>query len=257
MKRRRRVNESAEDMWLRFQSGDDSASEDLLRYYEPSVKHVAERLAKGLPSHVDVEDLSAIGMMGLYDAMCRYEDRGYKFITYAKFRIRGAILDYLRSVDHGTRSMRKSAREVKKARWELTGELGRMPAATDIADFLGITVEEFYEIEAAEDRAVHISMSPLPDKDNSNIEVTWTSIEDTLADKQTTVDLMSELEDPIDRLSDIFDTLNEQEQAVLSLYYQTDLSLKEIGNLLGVTESRACQVYTKTLDKILVPMSLG
>jgi len=254
-KRRRLLNESPEDMWERFASGDDSASDDLLRHYEPQVRYVAERLAKGLPSHVDIEDLAAIGMMGLYDAMCRYEDRGYKFITYAKFRIRGAILDYLRSVDHGTRSMRKSARELKKARWALTSELNRMPKPSEIADFLKITVDELYDIEADEDRAVHISMSPISEEGDG--DVTWTSIEDTLADKQSTIDLMIELEDPIDRLTEIFETLNDQEQAVLSLYYQTELSLKQIGKLLGVTESRACQIYTNTLDKVLEPMSLG
>lgn len=256
MVRRRRLNETPEQMWERFQSGDDRASEDLLRYYEPQVRYVAERLAKSLPSHVDIEDLSAIGMMGLYDAMCRYEDRGYKFITYAKFRIRGAILDYLRSVDHGTRSMRKASREVKKARWTLTAELNRMPKPSEIAEFLNISIEELYAIEAEEDRAIHVTMSPMPE-DGSDFSVTWTSIEDTLADKQTTVEMMSELEDPIERLSEIFETLTDQQQAVLSLYYQTELSLKQIGQLLGVTESRACQIYTDTLDKILEPMSLG
>jgi len=255
MKKRFR-NLSEEELWIDISAGDIGATDELVRRYMPLVNSIVHKTRVGIPSHIDIDDLTAVGMMGLYDAIMKYEDQGNRFGTYAKWRVRGSVIDYLRSVDHGTRSMRKSERDVRNAVETLTADMQSEPTAEQIAAFLEIPLEEYYSIQTAVYAAQHVSFASFGAGDRGTDGAGSTSAYAAhLIDHSAYVDSMLEVDDAIKRLSDVFYNFSNQEQAVMSLYYLSDKNLKEIGDMLGVTESRACQIYTRTLDKIYEPLS--
>ncbi len=246
-----------EELWVEIEDDNTKAVNELVERYMPLVNSIVHKTRVGLPAHVDADDLRSVGMMGLYDAIVKYEDQGNRFGTYAKFRVRGSIIDYLRSVDHGTRSMRKSERDVRNAVEILTAVLQAEPSNQDICDFMEISLDELHEINTAVYAAQHISFSTLDQgqNDSSNGYHDHSSGID-LIDDSSYVDSMLEVDDTTDRLANVFASFSQQEQSVLALYYISDRNLKEIGEMLGVTESRACQIYTRTLDRIYEPLAL-
>ena len=206
--------------------------------YSPLVKYVAGRLGSGLPAHVEEADLVSYGLLGLIGAIERYEpDRDIKFETYAIMRIKGAIIDELRSLDWVPRSVRARAREVERANAKLEHLLQRAPTDQEIADEMGITLDEL------NDSLLQISHSSIVALDEL-----W-SVSDSSGDQ---VSLMDTIEDPNapdpsraldvgdlkDRIADSIARLPEREKLVIALYYYENLTLREIGEVLGVTESR-------------------
>ena len=239
------------DLWRRYKvDGDESARERLVVAYSPMVKFVAGRLGAGLPSHVDDADLISYGLMGLIGAIERFEpERGIKFETFAMTRIRGAIIDELRSLDWVPRSVRSRAREIEAAQVKLEHELQRAPSEAELAAKLGIDEEE-----------LRSSLLEIANSSVYALDELWT-VSDSSGDKVSLLDTISDprADDPQesldsseikDRLTEAIASLPEREQLVVALYYYENLTLREIGEVLGVTESRVSQLHTKAVMRL-------
>lgn len=232
-------------LWERYKAGDRQAREQLILHYAPLVKYVAGRVAVGLPDTIEHADLVSYGIFGLVDALEKFElERGFKFETYAITRIRGAIIDELRSVDWVPRSVRSKARAIDKAVQRLEGRLKRTPTDEELAEELEISTEELA------DRLTEVSMTSVMALDESlNVsDGDRIALVDTVQD-----DRMPMPEDSFDRvemrelLGQALEHLSEREQTVIALYYFEGMTLAQIGDILGVTESRVCQIHTKTV----------
>jgi RNA polymerase sigma factor FliA len=239
------------DLWRRYKSaGDEQARERLVVAYSPLVKYVSGRMASGLPAHVEEADLISYGLVGLISAIGRFEpEREIKFETYAITRIKGAIIDELRSLDWVPRSVRSRAREIEKANAKLEYKLQRAPTDDEMAAELEMTVDEFQEA------LLQISNSTV-----AALDELWT-VSDASGDQ---VSLLDTLQDPgapdpaavmdatdlKDRMADAIARLPEREKLVVALYYYENLTLREIGEVLGVTESRVSQLHTKAVMRL-------
>jgi RNA polymerase sigma factor for flagellar operon FliA len=234
-------------VWQEFkETGSASARERLILHYAPLVKYVAGRLGAGLPQSVEQADLVSNGMFGLMDALDKFDPaREVKFETYAIPRIRGAILDELRAMDWVPRSIRYKAREVEKAQTKLEATLGRAPTDPEIADQMGIDLDELHEVLT---QISLVSVMALEEVVGGNEKGEQRSLLDTLADAATS-DPSAGLEGQEMRglLSAAINSLSEREKIVVTLYYFEGLTLSEIGDILGVTESRVCQIHTKAV----------
>ncbi len=238
-------------LWREYRANKNPAIRDrLIVTYAPLVKYVAGRLGSGLPAHVDDEDLVSYGLLGLIGAIERYDpDRDVKFETYAIARIRGAIIDELRALDWVPRSVRSRARDIERAIGELEAKLGRVPTDEEIAGKLGVTTEELDE-----------SLSEISRSSIAALDELWTiggsggdqvalidTIEDTEAPDPQGALSQTELREAI---ADAIARLPEREKLVVTLYYYEELTLREIGEVLGVTESRVSQLHTKAILRL-------
>jgi RNA polymerase sigma factor for flagellar operon FliA len=239
------------DLWKRYKSdGDERARERLVVAYSPLVKYVSGRMASGLPAHVDEADLISYGLVGLISAIARFEpEREIKFETYAITRIKGAIIDELRSLDWVPRSVRARARAIERANAKLEGKLQRAPTDEEMSAELAMTVDEF---QAA---LLQISNSTV-----AALDETWT-VSGSGGDQVSLLDTLQDpdAEDPAavmdqtdlrDRVADAIARLPEREKLVVALYYYENLTLREIGEVLGVTESRVSQLHTKAVLRL-------
>jgi RNA polymerase sigma factor for flagellar operon FliA len=236
------------ELWHRCKvNGDDRARERLVVAYSPLVKYVAGRMASGLPSHVEEADLISYGLMGLIGAIERFEpEREIKFETYAVSRIKGAIIDELRSLDWVPRSVRSKAREVERAHQKLENNLQRAPTEEEMADELGLAIDDFRDVllDIANSSVLALDdLWTIADPDGGQV-----SLLDTIRDPNA-IDPQSELDSAElkDRLADAIESLAERERLVIALYYYENLTLREIGEVLGVTESRVSQLHTKAV----------
>jgi RNA polymerase sigma factor for flagellar operon FliA len=244
--------EDTQALWLEF--GKDKTNkairDRLILTYAPLVKYVAGRLGSGLPAHVDEGDLVSYGLLGLIGAIERYDPtRDIKFETYAIARIKGAIIDELRAMDWVPRSVRARARHIERAIGELEAKLHRAPTDEEIAKKLGIDVAEL------EDSLTEISRSSI-----AALDELWTisssggdqvalidTIEDTQGPEPQSALAQTELKEA---LGEAIARLPEREKLVVTLYYYEELTLREIGEVLGVTESRVSQLHTKAILRL-------
>ncbi len=213
------------------------------------MKYVASRVATGLPSSVDQADLVSYGMFGLIDALEKFEpERGNKFETYAIPRIKGAIIDELRAMDWVPRSVRFKAREIEKAYSDLESILKRAPAEKEIAERLGVSLRELHEVINQISFVQVLQLDEILSVGSDRGE--QVSLLDTLADRG--VDPATGLESQETRglLAAAINSLSEREKIVVTLYYFEGLTLAEIGEILGVTESRVCQIHTKAVGQL-------
>ena len=240
------VDHDVQALWERYQgTGDPGVRERLILHYAPLVKYVAGRVAVGMPAYVEHADLVSYGIFGLMDAIEKFDlDKGYKFETYAVTRIKGAIIDELRSVAWGPRSVRAKARKVEAAIGRLEADLHRSPSEEELAEELGWGLEEL------QDTLAKVSMTSLAALD----EV----LDVGEGDRVSLVDTLQDLtaESPEESLDDVetkrllresLGRLTEREQTVLGLYYFEGMTLAQVGDVLGVTESRVCQIHTKAV----------
>jgi len=239
------------DLWSRYKkSGDEQARERLVLAYSPLVKYVAGRMSTGLPSHVEEADLISYGLLGLISSIERFDPaREIKFETFAITRIKGSIIDELRSLDWVPRSVRARAREIEKANALLEGKLHRAPTDQEMADTLEMSVDDF---QASLTRISNSSVVALDEmwtlSDSSGDQV---SLLDTIEDHQA-VDPAAAIDtsEMKDRLAEAIARLPEREKLVVALYYYENLTLREIGEVLGVTESRVSQLHTKAVLRL-------
>jgi RNA polymerase sigma factor for flagellar operon FliA len=246
------------DLWRRYKDqGDEGARERLVVAYSPMVKFVAGRLGAGLPSHVEDADLISYGLVGLIGAIERFEpERGIKFETFAMTRIRGAIIDELRSLDWVPRSVRSRAREIETAQTKLEHELQRAPTEAELAAKLNMTEEELQSalLEIANSSVYALDeLWTVSDSSGDQVSLLDTIADDSAADPQEAL-ASTEVKD---LLTEAIGGLPEREQLVVALYYYENLTLREIGEVLGVTESRVSQLHTKAVMRLKSSLQQG
>ena len=233
-----------EGLWKGFKaSGDADTRQRLIIHYSPLVKYVAGRVGAGLPRSVDQNDLASYGLFGLIDAIDKFEpDRGFKFETYAINRIKGAILDELRALDWVPRSVRSRARRIETAVVEMEHQLQRTPTEDELAINLEMDVDELREALAEIGRSGMAALDEFISGD------TQTSMGEMLADPGgISPETAFQAEETRRGLVDAINRLPERERLVVTLYYYEGMTLAEIGDVLGVTESRVCQIHAKTM----------
>ncbi|WP_424945178.1 RNA polymerase sigma factor WhiG [Blastococcus xanthinilyticus] len=249
----RRIDESGEDadalladLWRRYVDGRDAALRDrLILHYAPLVKYVAGRVGSGLPAHVEQADLISYGTFGLIDAITRYEPtREVKFESYAMARIRGAIIDELRNTDWIPRSVRVKARAFERAVAELESKLHRTPSDEEVAAAMDMDVEDIRKFLGQLSLVNVVALDELlTDDDGGSPRLGDTLQDPTALDPQA----MAEHGEARQLLARAVEQLPEREKVVVSLYYFEGLTLADIGRVLGVTESRICQLHTKAV----------
>lgn len=245
------------ELWVRLKEhGDAEAREELIVRYMRIVKYIAGRMAIHVPSSIDMDDLIGWGVLGLIDAVEKYDHRqDIKFSTYASIRVRGAIIDQIRSLDWAPRSLRAMARKIGAAREKLRHERGREPTPEDIALELGTTTEHVEDILAQLQTAQILCLDDyLPAEDNAESRKI-----DVTSDREATSPLASaEKRERQEQLVQAILRLPEQQQKVLNLYYYEELTLKEIGAVLEVSESRVCQIHSSAMKRLRsVMQSIG
>jgi len=252
------TQESAErgidDLWAEFKrTGAQTLRNQLIIFYSPFVKYVAGRVLAGLPRHFDEEDLVSYGIIGLIDAIERFEpDRNLRFETYAIPRIKGAIIDELRSIDWVPRSVRTKARAVEQAVTHLEATLRRTPNEVEVAAELEMTVGEFHK---AMRKISSVGMMALDEVLRGGDRSERSTLGETLPDSgHGPVDTF-EAKESKEALIRAVDGMPEREKTVLTMYYYDGLTLTEIGDVLGVTESRVCQIHTKALRQLRSKLS--
>jgi RNA polymerase sigma factor for flagellar operon FliA len=251
--------ERAEDtttLWRQYRRTKDQAVRDrLILTYAPLVKYVAGRLGSGLPAHVDEGDLVSYGLLGLIGAIERFDpDRDIKFETYAIARIKGSIIDELRAMDWVPRSVRARARDIERAIAELEAKLGRAPNDEEIAGKLGLTQDE-----------LDSSLSEISRSSIAALDELWT-VQGASGDQVALIDTIEDTQGPAptkaldqsemkEMIADSISRLPEREKLVITLYYYEELTLREIGEVLGVTESRVSQLHTKAILRLKARLS--
>ena len=247
------LNELAR-LWDEFKQNEvsgarEGARERLILHYAPLVKYVASRVATGLPASVDQADLVSYGMFGLIDALEKFDPgRGNKFETYAIPRIKGAIIDELRAMDWVPRSVRFKAREIEKAYSDLESIHKRGPTEKEVAARLGVTLRELHEVINQISFVQVLQLDEILSVGSDRGE--QVSLLDTLADRGTDPTTALEGEETRGLLAAAINSLSEREKIVVTLYYFEGLTLAEIGDILGVTESRVCQIHTKAVGQL-------
>ncbi|WP_086823627.1 FliA/WhiG family RNA polymerase sigma factor [Allokutzneria sp. NRRL B-24872] len=224
----------------------------LVLHYAPLVKYVAGRVGTGLPSYVDVADLVQSGIFGLVDAIEKFEpERGLKFETYAMQRIRGAILDDLRAQDWVPRSVRSRARDVERAIERLEARLQRSATDAELSEELGITVSDLRDLYAQLQLTSVVALDELIAAGRGSA-----SLAETLPDDRAEDPVASLVDqDGKRQLADAIAQLSERDRVVVTLYYFENLTLAEIGKVLGVTESRVCQLHTRAVLRLRTKLS--
>ena len=233
-----------EGLWEEFKaSGDDGIRERLILHYSPLVKYVAGRVGAGLPRSVDQNDLASYGLFGLIDAIDKFEpERGFKFETYAINRIKGAILDELRALDWVPRSVRSRARRIETAITDLEHKLQRAPTEEEIAETVEMEIDELHDALAEIGRSGIAALDEFVGGDSQ------TSMGEMLADPGgVSPEGAFQAEETRRGLVDAINRLPNRERLVVTLYYYEGMTLSEIGDVLGVTESRVCQIHAKTM----------
>ncbi len=221
--------------------------EEVLRQYLPLVRRVVQRLAARKPPHIDVDDLVSWGIVGLLDAIGKYDpSKEALFATYAQFRIRGAILDHLRSLDWVPRSVRQKASLIEKVTHQLEGRLGRPPTEDEVAAELGLGLEEYQELLA---RVGEMSLFSLEDLGFGNGEERFGAQHDR--DEEDADPFRALLtQERVSLVAEAIRRLPEREKLVISLYYQEELTMKEVGAVLRLTESRVSQLHSQAVLRL-------
>lgn len=244
------ADKTEEELWQLYrETGDSEVRDTLVRQYAPLVKYVAGKVAVGMPHNVEFDDLVGYGVFGLLDAVEKYDpNKHVKFKTYAVTRIRGAIFDELRSIDWVPRSVRQKTREVEETVQRLEASLGRAASDEEIANELGISVKDLEKTMLKISGTSILSLNDVWYTGEDNDKV---SIADSIESPHSLNPDRIVEKDEIKRvIVDAIYELPEKEKKVLVLYYYEDLTLKEIGQVLEVTESRVSQLHTKAIMRL-------
>ena len=244
------ANKTEDELWRLYRdSKNPDIREMLVKQYAPLVKYVAGKVAVGMPHNVEFDDLVGYGVFGLFDAIEKFDpDKHVKFKTYAVTRIRGAIFDELRSIDWVPRSVRQKTREIEETVRRLEASLGRPATDEEIARDLGVTVRELEKLMMKISGTSILSLNDVWYTGDDNDKV---SIADSIESPHSlNPDVIVEKEEIKRVIVQSIQELPEKEKTVLVLYYYEDLTLKEIGQVLEVTESRISQLHTKAILRL-------
>ena len=233
-------------LWTDYKdTGSREARDRLIVHYSPLVKYVAGRVSAGLPQNIEQADLVSYGIFGLIDAIDKFDtDRNIKFETYAIARIKGAIIDELRAIDWVPRSVRAKARAVEKAYSTLEASLHRTPTDAEVAEQMQISVSDLQTIF---NQVSFVGLVALDEMLSGGERGESSTLGDTLPDRGEGPVAAFEVEEMKQILASAINRLGDREKIVLTLYYYEGLTLAEIGEVLGVTESRVCQIHTKAV----------
>jgi len=230
---------------------DPAWQEQMVLQYAPLIKYIAGRLALRLPSHISQDDLISSGIIGLIDAVQKFDPgKNINFKTYAEFRIKGAMLDELRSLDWTPRSVRKKSHLIENAYVQLQRSLGRPAEAEEVAKFLGLELEEFYQLL---DETKTVSLVALEGRKVSagSLGLVETDLDEILQDDKSRDSFLevhfSELQGIMMRA---IEALPDKEKLLISLYYYEELTMKEIGQIMGYTESRISQLHSQAMYRL-------
>jgi RNA polymerase sigma factor for flagellar operon FliA len=222
--------------------------EQIVLEHTPLIRYIVNRIAVRLPSHIDLDDLHNTGVIGLMDAIDKYDpEKNCKFKTYAEFRIKGAILDQLRSLDWVPRSIRQKSRRLEQAYAEVEQRLGRPASEAEIAEALGLEIGQFHFLLNQVRGVSMINLDELRAGGDSDQPLHGDLFEDVKAENPFLLLKSREMRQAI---AECIGALPEKERLVISLYYYEDLNMKEIGSVLDITESRVCQIHTKAVARL-------
>ncbi len=224
--------------------------EELILEEIPQVKYIAQRISKGLPSHVELNDLVSAGIVGLMDAIKKFNpEKGVKFKTYAELRIKGEIVDSLRRLDWAPRDLRKNIRNLEKAELNIRHALGREPSDQELANHLDVSVEKVYKIKLGVKTLEVGSLEGGAGNNKKNDECPGTLKTLDLIKDQDGNDpfLISQKTEFKSLLIQEINNLNKRQRLVLMLYYYDELKMSQIGKILGVNESRISQLHSKAM----------
>ncbi len=243
-------NSDEKSLWKRYRKDSDRDIRDYLALkYSPLVKYVAGKVAIGMPQSVEFDDLVSYGSFGLLDAIEKFDpDRDIKFKTYAMTRIRGAIFDELRSIDWIPRSIRQKAKQVEETIAMLENKMGHTIEDEDIAKEMGLSMEDFQSLMTKISGTSIISLNDVWYLGDDNDEVSFMETLESSANLNP--DTLIEKEEIKSVIVEAIKQLPDKEKKVIVLYYYEDLTLKEIGEVLEVTESRISQLHTKAIMRL-------
>ncbi len=211
------------------------------------VKIIAYQVAVNLPPHIDVQDLISAGTIGLLESIDRFDPgKGVQFNTYASIRVRGAIMDELRSMDWMTRSMRDKSNQLEKAYDEIEKKTGRPAEVEEVADFLEISTDDLYKVLSQVSALSVLNLEDMGVNHDDGMDI-LDCIKDPDAKDPMMVANFNELKK---RVAEAVEGLPDKEKLIISLYYYDELTLKEIGRVLGLTESRVCQLHSQTMHRL-------
>jgi RNA polymerase sigma factor for flagellar operon FliA len=231
---------------------DPAWQEQMVLQYAPLVKYIASRLALRLPAHISLDDLNSSGLIGLIDAIHKFDpSKNISFKTYAEFRVRGSILDELRSLDWIPRSIRKKSTLIEKAYAELQNNMGRPAEPEEVAAALGVELEEFYQLLDETKGVSLVELESVRKTLGSPQEVSEEGFPEILKDEKIRDPFLAvhflELQEV---LVQAIDSLPDKEKLLISLYYYEELTMKEIGEIMGYTESRISQLHTQAVYRL-------
>ena len=226
----------------------EEAKENIIKDFLPFIKYTAHRLSWGLPPQLTVDDLISVGIMGLLDALQRFTEGRVKLNTFVQFRIKGAMLDELRAHNWIPKSMNKKISSVKKAHQKLEKEYGRMPDESEVTEYLGMSLEEYFKILQVANNQVTLRFEDFNDRNNNDDDL---DMMECISDPEarTPLDILEENSQK-EMLAQIIEGLPEKEKLVLSLYYWEEMTMKEISKVLEITEGRVCQLHSQALIRM-------
>ncbi len=228
---------------------DPKAREELILEHTPLIRYVAGRIAMRLPSHIQIDDLTSAGVVGLIDAVDKFDpDKKVQFKTYAEFRIRGAILDELRSMDWVPRSIRRKSTQLESVYNRLQNTLGRPATDEEVAQEMGVSLDQFYKLL---DEVKGVNLLSMDDPENPLSHLDTEQLVRALGnqDREDPLALLG-LNELRQMVATAIANLPEKEKLVVSLYYYDELTMREIGEVLGYTESRISQMHTKAVLRL-------
>jgi RNA polymerase sigma factor for flagellar operon FliA len=237
------------ELWERYKTVRDvNAREKIILRYAHFVKYVAGKVGISMPSYVDFDDLVSYGIFGLIDAIEKYDHKAnVKFVTYAQLRIRGAILDGLRVMDWAPRNVRSQVKKLEKVLYSLEQEYGRTPTDEEIANELEISMPELEKIYTESQKSLVASLDEFAYEDDNSNMAKYQMIENL---QSKNPELKIEYADVKRVLIEAIDKLTDQEKQVVSLYYYNDLTIKEIANIMELSDSRVSQLHTKSILRL-------
>lgn len=241
------LSEPPFELWRQCHEGDIDARQSLIEAYLPLTRLVASQMYRRLPPSVEFDELVSYGTLGLIDAITKYDpSKNVRFATYAVSRVRGAILDELRALDWVPRSVRTKARSIEQTEMRLSHLLGRSPTDQEMADEMGLTSLEYHELAASASTSPLTTLDDVRGGDDERQSVIDMVI-DRAADDPLSLQIDAEVATTVAAL---VANLDERQKTILALYCVEELTLSEIGTVLGVTESRVCQMHTRAVAAI-------